>query len=198
MDDSKSAYGWRRGYPPEEMIAAHSSRLWLVKRPREVFMLKLPSRPERIQGNQLDNIINVNYYLDGDRKGKVIIGDGEGGRWLFWDGGFPLKYTFYLFEVGKVEIHCRYEDEYCNEISGMRFIGHWNGCHVEESWLDMDYEESEINFVSHAETILNLLQKEEKLGQTKPQRIHAEDYFCPVDEDGNKVPWPSSDKKEDE
>lgn len=193
MDDSNQACGWRKGYPTEEMIAAHSLRLWLVKRPREVFMLKLPSRPERIQGKQLDNIIELNYYLDTDNNGKVTIGDENYKYWLT-----DNKYTFYLFEEGKVEIHCRYEDECLNDHCDLSFIGHWNGCHVEKSWLDMDYYGIEINFVSHAETILNLLQKEEKLGRTKPQRIYAEDYFCPIDEDGNKVPWPGSNKKEDE
>ncbi len=173
---------WRKGYPSEEMIAAHPSRLWLVKG-KFWSVKKLLSLAERIESNGLDVFVNSIYVLG--KSGKIYL---DGSSEVYSEYGRDrTEYHFYLYVTG--EINIREIDDYDDEIDGygsLVFIGKWDGDSVKQ--IESKYEN--VDFISHAETVIKLLQEQGKLQQTEKQRLYAEDYFCPMDEDGDRVPWP--------
>ena len=158
MDDLNQAYGWRKGYPSEEMIAAHPSRLWLVKGKRWS-VKRLFSLFERIERNQLDLIEEQCYFVS--ENGEITLLENR----KFGEGIERETYIAFFYEDEHVKIYRKGDDK---------------------------FQYSKTDFISHAETVLKLLQEQGKLKQTENQRRYAEDYFCPIDEDGNKVPWPNS------
>ena len=175
---------WRQGYPSEEMIAAHPSRLWLVKG-KCWSVKKLLSLADRIESNELDVYVNSIYVLG--KSGKIYL---DGSSELYSEYGRDrTEYDFYLYVTGEINIReiddYGSDDAYDNELV---FIGKWDGDSVKQ--IESTYEN--VDFISHAETVIKLLQEQGKLQQTEKQRLYAEDYFCPMDEDGNKVPWPNS------
>ena len=184
---------WRQGYPSEEMIAAHGSRLWLVKG-KCWLVKKLLSLAERIERNKLDLVVKCTYkYVY--HSGEIIIVDPV----QYYKRGADFN-EFYLFDNGNininqleigeeydtsgdVEVYCYGEDSVFN--------GEWDGDSVKQIKTKYaDTRNASVNFISHAETVLKFLQEQGKLKQTENQRLYAEDYFCPIDKDGNKVPWP--------
>ncbi len=173
---------WRQGYPSEEMIAAHPSRLWLVKG-KCWLVKKLLSLAERIERKQLNLVVNSIYELG--RSGKIYLDGSSDVYSEDWRG--RTEYDFYLYETGEINIRVLrdYGEDSYDEVV---FIGEWDGDSVKQ----IESEDGTVDFISHAETVLKLLQEQGKLQQTEKQRLYAEDYFCPMDEDGNRVPWPNS------
>ena len=170
---------WRKGYPSEEMIAAHQSRWWLVKdnwlRIKKIFPLS-----ERIEHDQLEIIVGQRYFVS--ESGEITLLENP-------DFGGDItrgEYVVSFYENEYVEIHYEGYDKFYNLRTDLDFKGQWNGRCVKE----IENRHSSVDCRSHAETVLKLLQEQGKLKQTENQRRYAEDYFCPIDEDGNKVPWP--------
>jgi len=169
----------RKGYPSEEMIAAHSSRLWLVKG-KCWLVKKLLSLAERIERNELEIIVGQRYFVS--ENGEVILLENP-------DFGGDItrgEYIVSFYENEYVEIHYEGYDKFYNLRTDLAFKGQWNGRCVKE----IENRHSSVDCRSHAETVLKLLQEQGKLQQTQNQRLYAEDYFCPMNEDGDRVPWP--------
>jgi hypothetical protein len=187
MDDSNRAYGWRKGYPSEEMIAAHRSRLWLVKG-KSWLVKELLSLAERIERNQLYVVVECTYKEV--LSGEITIVDPS----QYYKRGASF-YDFYLFDNGDIIINEIYISESINDCGltifercydDLVFKGKWDGDSVKQ----IESRFKSVDFISHAETVLKLLQEQGKLKQTLNQKMYANSYFCPIDKDGNKVPWP--------
>ena len=172
---------WRQGYPSEEMIAAHPSRWWLVKG-KCWLVKKLLSFAERIERNELDLVVTWIYVFG--KSGKIYL-DGSSEVYSE-DWRDRTEYEFYLYETGAINIfelhHYGCEDDYDDLV----FTGERDGNSVKQ----IQSEDENVDFISHAEIVLKFLQEQGKLQQTQNQRLYAEDYFCPIDEYGNRVPWP--------
>jgi hypothetical protein len=177
---------WRKGYPSEEMIAAHQSRWWLRKRKdNETIDLSAENLSPTLVGS-----IEWSYYfskygmtqsfVSGDDK-IILCKTIED-----WSETYDVmyeKYRFCLDKDGSINIYGKFS----TGDDDPSFEGKLEGVSVKQIKSDEDAD-----YLWHAEIILNRIREELRGEERKNNRMYADCYFCPIDEDGNKVPWPNS------
>lgn len=157
---------WREGHPAEKELEAHSSRLWLVKHLQEKpDILTLLPYEERVKGSSAYVVANERYSDYDDQ----ILFKKESDRMVHLKEDGMIEIVDYSYDYGRVV----YEG----------WLTFWGGL-ISKPWCE--------NMQSHAELVVAKLKEEGRI-HTNYQKIYAHyqnHKFCPIDEEGNKVPWP--------
>ena len=181
MSDSKQILEWRKGFPLQWMLVAHTSGLWLVK---DSSFLKIVNLFTEITDIKYRWDVYVWYYVDED--GEITL------RNEFDSNDFPvyhLRFSEHIPMDGGRRITISHFPRGTRfHSSPSIFEGEWDGHSVKKISSKYGGE----SFISHVKTVLRLLQKKLNRDFKKNQETFANSYFCPIDKDGNKVPWPNS------
>ena len=169
---------WRKGYPSEEMIAAHPSRWWLFKKKcnEMIYFSTILLSPIPVR-----DIEQVYYFGKCDNK-IILCRSFE--DWSEYDGIYE-RYRFCLDKDGCINIY-----------AGSSIVGedaaYFKGKVEGSSVKQIEITNEDADYIWHAETILNRIQDSLIAEEKRNKHMYAQCCFCPMDEDGNKVPWPSS------
>jgi hypothetical protein len=186
MENNNEQRGWTKGYPSPKMIKANESRLWLVKTKNGIIeTLKIYSPP-----TSLGLLLKEQYYVCAEKK-HIIVKNKNGYYYdsvcdeqlepvpyerifLFWEGGyFENIYEEYEHRVsvkGKIDLET--------------FL-------ITDTFTDINEYDLHIadELLQEVPNVIKLFHETGELKQTIKQKDKQWEntYFCPIDNDGNKI-----------
>lgn len=181
---------WRKGYPSKEMIGAHKSRLWLMKRNVANDQPELPLEVVKLEFTRsCDMLLEQKYYYSKSQK-KIILEEE--------DYSIIEEYhTITIWENGYFEITDYHGDSIRGiaknkDDSPIKRLGKFfykKKFVIEDVISDIEEEKKLEDFILEAESVIGFFYSMIEPGKTKIQKDPQwEDvYFCPIDEDGNKI-----------